>query len=156
MDCEDTDSVWLGLTPLIAAITKRRIIMKTNNKKNHLSHIMIFFIMLLFAACLTVNAVVCSRGVFNCNHNLYEQSDQAGIIETQAALKRIDTGLAAKGDGDDNITRNKCPIPVSMVLSKGYGQFIFLVIAFLFFYKILFIVLSERWTLIDQKVRLDN
>lgn len=140
--------------------------MKTNNKKNYLSHITIYFIMLLFAVCLTVNAVVC------CNYNLYEQSDQAVIIETQTTSKRIDAGSAAKGDGDDTtciqssflkrnshteiIMRNKCPIPMSVVFSKGFGQFIFLVIAFLFFYEILSILLSEGWTLIDQKVRLDN
>ena len=46
---------------LSAAAAKKGSVMEINNKKNHLSHILFFFIMLLFAAGLTMNVLFCSN-----------------------------------------------------------------------------------------------
>ena len=44
---------------------QKGVIMGINNKKNHLFHSLIFFIMILFAMGLTMNVLFCS------NYNIY-------------------------------------------------------------------------------------
>ena len=63
---------------LSAAAAKKGSVMEINNKKNHLSHILFFFIMLLFAAGLTMNVLFCS------NYNLYGLSGKTTVIEARA------------------------------------------------------------------------
>ena len=63
---------------LSAAAAKKGSVMEINNKKNHLSHILFFFIMLLFAAGLTMNVLFCS------NYKLYGLSGRTTVIEARA------------------------------------------------------------------------
>ena len=41
-------------------------------------------------------------------------------------------------------------------IPKAMGLLLFLIIVFLFFFLTLFILLPDKWTLINHKVRLDN
>lgn len=137
--------------------------MKTNNKKNYLSHILIFFIMLLFVASLTMNVFFCS------NYNLYELIDKTTENETWG----ISESIVSDEYGDDTthfkasflsenylhtkiITKNICPIPIVAAIPKGFSLLLFLIIVFLYFFSTLFSVLPDEWTLISQKVRLDD
>lgn len=137
--------------------------MKINNKKNYLSHILIFFIMLLFATGLTMNVHFCS------NYNLYELIDKTTVTETWG----ISESIVSNGDDDDTthfkasllsennshteiITKNICPIPIIAVIPKGFSLILFLIIVFLYFFSALFRLLPDEWTLIIQKVRLDD
>lgn len=65
--------------------------MKISNKKNQLSRILIFFIMLLFAMGLTMNGLFCS------NYNLCELLDKTTVIETCV----ISESIVSIEDGDD-------------------------------------------------------
>lgn len=137
--------------------------MEIINKKNHLSRILIFFIMLLFAMGLTMNVLFCS------NYSLYELLDKTAVIETWA----ISESMVSNEDGDDTshfkasflsknnshtetITQNICPIPIIAAIPKGFSLLLFLIIVFLFYFSTLFILLPDEWTLINQKVRLDD
>lgn len=115
--------------------------MEINNKKNHLSRIEVIFIMLLFTMCLTMNVFFCS------SYNPYELLDKTTGIETWTN--------AINGDGE-TISKNICTPPIIAAIPKGISLFLFLIIAFLFFFSTLFILLPDGWTLINQKVRLDN
>ena len=134
--------------------------MGLNNKKNHLSRIIIFFIMLLFAMCFTMNAFLGS------NYNIDELSGKSIAIEKWS----ISESIAADGDGDhtayvksfvlnkhnsyaETRTRDICPISLIAAISKGFCLFLFFIIIF---FLSLFILLPDGWTLINQKVRLDN
>jgi hypothetical protein len=137
--------------------------MDINNKKNHLSRIKVSFIMLLFAMCLTMNIILCS------NYNPYELLDKTTVIETW----KIPENIVINGDGDDTtyfrssflnennsytetITKNICPFLIMVAIPGGNRLLLFSIIVFLFFFLTLFILLPNGWTLINQKVRLDN
>lgn len=137
--------------------------MERNKKKNHLSRILIFFIMLLFAMGLTMNVLFCS------NYNLYKLLDKTTVIETLA----ISESIVSNEDGDDTthfkvsfssknnshtetITKNKSPISIIAAIPKGFSLLLILIIIFLFYFSTLFILLPDEWTLINQKVRLDD
>lgn len=137
--------------------------MKINNKKNYLSHILIFFIMLLFAASLTMNVFFCS------NYNLYKLIDETTLTETEVISEDIisnedcdDTAhLNASFFSENNshtktITNNISPIPIITAIPKGFSILLFLIITFLYFFSALFRLLPDKWTLINQKVRLDD
>lgn len=135
--------------------------MKINNSKNRLSHIIALFVMLLFTMCLTMNVLLGG------NYNLYESLDNTTVIETWT----ISESVAANQDSDnttdikslflnnnshtETITKNICPISIIAAIPKGFSLFPFLVIVFLFIFLILFILLPNSWTLINQKIRLD-
>ena len=128
--------------------------MGINNKKNHLFRILIFFIMLLFVMGLTMNVLFCS------NYNLYELLDKPTVIETMAISENIVTN-----ENDDDTTHFKASFfnknnynaeMITAAVPKGFGPLLFLIIVFLFYFSALFILLPDEWTLINQKVRLDD
>lgn len=137
--------------------------MEINNKKNHSSHNRVSFNMLLFAICLTMNMLFCSA------YNLYEISDKTTAIETWAISESIvaDEGsdnttyfkasfLNKNNSYNETITKNICSILTIAAIPEGISLLLFLIIVFLFFFLTLFILLPDGWTLINQKVRLDN
>lgn len=136
--------------------------MEIHNKKNYLYRITIIFSMFLFAACLTMNASLCS------NYNLYELLDKTTVIETWT----ISECIIANEDGDETvclkslfkdknishtgtIAKNICPISMLAAIPQRLSLLLFLIIVFLFFFLSLFILLSDRRTLVNQKIRLD-
>ena len=133
---------------------QKGVIMEINNKKNHLFRILIFFIMLLFAMGLTMNVLFCS------NYNLYELLAKPTVIETMA----ISESIVTSEDGDDTThfkasflnKNNSHTEMITAAVPKGFGLLLFLIIVFLFYFSALFILLPDEWTLIDQKVRLDD
>ena len=137
--------------------------MEINNKKNYLSRIRVYFIMFLFAMCSTLNVLFCSA------YNLSELLDKTTVIETWA----ISESFVANEDSDNNtyvktsflnksnpynqtITKNISSILMVAAIPRGNSLLLFLIIVLLFFFLTLFILLPDRWTLINQKVRLDN
>lgn len=110
--------------------------MEINNKKNYLPHILFFFIMLLFAASLTMNALFCST------YNLYRLIDKTTTTETQEISERI-----VSNEDSDDTTHFK---------ASSFSLLLFLTIVFLYFFLTLFRLLPDEWTLINQKVRLDD
>lgn len=137
--------------------------MEINNKKNHLSRIKVYFIMLLFAVCSTMNVFFCSA------YNLYELLDKTTEIETWT----ISESFVANEDSDNDtyvkasflnknnsynetITKNISSILMIADIPRGISLLLFLIIVFLFFFLTLFILLPDRCTLINLKVRLDN
>ncbi|WP_343248963.1 hypothetical protein [Diplocloster hominis] len=137
--------------------------MKINNKKNHLSRMLFFFIMLLFVMGLTMNVFLCS------NYNLYGLLDKTAVIETWANSESIvsneggdDTPhfkasfLGKNNSHTETITKNICPIPMIAAIPNGFSLLLFLIIVFLFSFSAFFILLPDEWTLINQKVRLDD
>lgn len=128
--------------------------MGINNKKNHLFRILIFFIMLLFVMGLTMNVLFCS------NYYLYELLDKPTVIETMVISENIVTN-----ENDDDTTHFKALFlnknnshaeMITAAVPKGFGPLLFLIIVFLFYFSALFILLPDEWTLINQKVRLDD
>lgn len=133
------------------------------NKNYHLSRIRVYFIMLLFAICFTMNVFFCS------NYNLYESLDGAAVIETWAISESIvinkdsdnTTNVKASflnkiNSNNETIVKNIGSLFMIAAIPKGISLLLFLIIVFLFFYLTLFILLPDGWTLINQKVRLDN
>lgn len=133
------------------------------NKNYHLSRIRIYFIMLLFAICFTMNVFFCS------NYNLYESLNGATVIETWAISESIiinkdsvnTTNVKASflnkiNSNNETIAKNIGSLFMIAAIPKGISLLLFLIIVFLFFYLTLFILLPDGWTLINQKVRLDN
>ena len=144
----------LKLTTLVAAAAKKGIVMEINNKKYNLSYIRAFFIMLLFAICLTVNVLFWST------YNFYELLDKTAVTETWANSESI-----AANEGSDNTTcvkasflnkNNSHTEMITAAVPKGFGPHLFLIIVLLFYFSALFILLPDEWTLINQKVRLDD
>ena len=144
-----------------AAAAKKGSVMEINNKKNHLFRSLIFFIMLLFVMGLTMNVLFCS------NYNLYELLDNTAAIETQVISESIMTNedgdntaclntlFLNKNKSDNNtIAKSISPILITAAVPKVISLSFFLIIVFLFLP--LFILLPDDWTLVDQKVRLDN
>ena len=105
--------------------------MEIHDEKNHLYNIIIFFSMLLFAVCLTMNVI------FGSNYYPYESLDNTIIYKTWTISNNITVN-----EDSDNIPITKNPITT-------------IIIIFLFFFLNLFILLSDRWTLVNQKIRLD-
>lgn len=137
--------------------------MKLNNKKFYLSHILIFFIMLLFATGLTMNVFFCG------NYNLYELFDHATVIETRAISENVvsnenddDTPhfkaflLSVNKSHTETITKNLWPRPIIAAIPQSFRLFLFIMLVFLYFFSTLFRLLPDDWTLINQKVRLDD
>lgn len=141
---------------------KKGIVMKIQNKKNYIYCITTLFGMFLFAACLTMNVFLCS------NYNLYELLDKTTVIKTWTISECIITNE----DGDnttcckflfkdkntshtETIVKNICPISMIAAIPQRFSLLLFLIIVFLFFFLNLFIFLSDRWTLVKQKIRLD-
>lgn len=137
--------------------------MEINSKKNHLFCIRVSFIMLLLAMCLTINVFFCS------SYNFYEFLDKTTAIESWD----ISEGIVVKGDGNnttnseasfsnennsypETITKNLCPTSMIAAIPNGISQLLFPNIFLLYFFLYLFILLPDGWTLINQKVRLDN
>ena len=102
--------------------------MKINNSKNRLSHIIAFFVMLLFTMCLTMNVLLGG------NYNLYESLDNTTVIETWT----ISESVAANQDSDNTtyfkplflnnkdshteiITKSICPISIIAAIPKGFS-----------------------------------
>lgn len=136
--------------------------MEIHDEKNHLYNIIIFFSMLLFAVCLTMNVI------FGSNYYPYESLDNTIIYKTWT----ISNNITVNEDSDnvtyskslflnnnnsytETIIKNICPVPIIAVISKGFSLLLIPIIIFLFFFLNLFILLSDRWTLVNQKIRLD-
>ena len=141
-------------------MAKKGIVMEINIKKNHLSRIRAYSIMILFAMCLTMNVF------FYSTYNLYELLDKTIVIDTGA----ISESIVINEDSDNNafvnasllnknnsnyetITKNISSILMIEAIPKGISLFFFLL---QLFFLSLFILLPDGWTLINQKVRLDN
>lgn len=135
--------------------------MKMNNKKNYLSRIFIFFILLLFAMGLTMNVFFGS--------NTSTLTDKTTVVETRV----IPESTVSDGDGvntahfkasflsennshTETITKSTCPMPIIAAIPQGFGLYLFIVIVFLYFFSTLFRLLPDEWTLMNQKVRLDD
>lgn len=119
-------------------------------------------VMLLLAICLTINVF------FYSSYNIYELSDKATVIETGAISKNY----VVNGEGDNTIyfqssflynnsnnkiiTKNLYTITMIAGILKGISLPLILIIVFLFYFLTFFILLPDGWTLIHQKVRLDN
>lgn len=152
-------SLYIELKPMQLATwnveaAQKGVIMEINNKKNHLFRILIFFIMILFAMGLTMNVLFCS------NYNLYELLAKPAVIESMA----ISEGIVTSEDGDDTThfkasflnKNNSHTEMITAAVPKGFGPLLFLIIVFLFYFSALFILLPDEWTLINQKVRLND
>lgn len=147
---------------MVVAVAKKGIVMEINIKRNDLSRIRVYFIMLLFAMCLTMNVLFCST------YNLYELLDKTTVIETWAISESIvvnedsdnntyvkASSLNKNNSNNETIAKNISSILMIAAIPKGINLFL-LIIASLFFFLTLFILLPDGWTLINQKVRLDN
>ena len=73
----------LKVNTLVVVIAKKGIVMEINNKKIYVIHIRIYFIMFLFAMCLTMNVFFCVT------YNPYELLDKTAVIETGTISKSI-------------------------------------------------------------------
>lgn len=133
------------------------------NKKNHISRIFIYFSMLLFTMCLSMYMLLCST------YNHYASLDKTTVIEKWTTSENItpdDAGenaacskasfLSKNASYTETILKNICSILLISAIPKGISLLFFLIIVFLFFFLALFILLPDEWTLINQKVRLDN
>lgn len=103
------------------------------------------------------------------NYNVYELIDKATATEACKILESIvfnedgnDTShfkvsfLSENNSHTETITKNICPILIIATISKELSLPLFLIIVFLYFFLTLFRLLPNKWTLISQKVRLDN
>ena len=153
----------LKLATLAQAAAGKGIVMEINNKKNHLSRIRVSFIMLLFAVCLTMNVF------FYGAYYLYELSNMTTVIETRSISESItasDGGdnttysmasfLSKSNSYNETIPKKICSIHMNAVIPEEIIPRLFLAIVFLLFFMTLFILLPDGWSLINQKVRLDN
>lgn len=137
--------------------------MEIQNEKNQPFRNRVSFRMLLFAMCLTMNVLFCGT------YHLYELLDRTTVIETQVISENI---VASEGGEnttsfkasflnknhsyDETITKNIRPTPIIAAIPEGISLHLFLTIVFLFFFLTFFILLPDEWTLVNQKVRLDN
>lgn len=110
-----------------------------------------------------MNVLFCS------NYNLYELIDKTTVTEAWAISENI---VSSEGDDDtthfkvslssdnnshtETVTKNIYPIPIIAAIPKGFSLLFFLIIVFLYFFLTLFRSLPDEWTLISQKVRLDD
>ncbi|MCR1842156.1 hypothetical protein [Murimonas intestini] len=151
----------LKLITVAGEAARKGLVMEINNKKHYLSQIRVSFCMLLFAICLTMNVFFCGT------YNLYELLDNTAAIETQVISESVMTNedgdntaclntlFLNKNKSDNNtIAKSIFPILITAAVPKVISLSFFLIIVFLFLP--LFILLPDDWTLVDQKVRLDN
>lgn len=130
--------------------------MSKDQKKNHLSPIKIIFILLLFAMGLTMNALFCSHS------NLYELFHKTAVIETWTTSE--DTAAGESGDvnasrthfGTGTATKSPCPVLMISAIPEGSRLLLSLIVISVSFFLALFTLLPDGWTLVEQKVRLDN
>lgn len=119
--------------------------------------------MVLFVMCFTMHALFCG------NYNPYESLDQAAVIEAwtisesivttennENTLYSISSSLNENNPHTESIANNRSAISMIAAVPNRSWLFLFLIIAFLDFFLNLFILLPDGWTLITQKVRLDN
>ena len=103
---------------------------------------------------LTMNVLFCS------NYNLYELLAKPTVIETMA----ISESIVTSEDGDDTThfkasflnKNNSHTEMITAAVPNGFGPLLILIIVLLFYFSALFILLPDEWTLINQKVRLDD
>lgn len=144
-------------------MAKKGNVMKINNKKKNLSHIFIFFIAFLFAASLMMNVLFCNQ------YNLYPVSEKTSVTEIWITSEntvsnengddtlRFETSFSSENNSHtETITTDLSPISMIAVLPKAFSLLCVLIIVFLYFFSTLFRLLPDEWTLIDQKVRLDD
>ncbi|MDD3339912.1 MAG: hypothetical protein PHS82_13775 [Lachnospiraceae bacterium] len=137
--------------------------MGINNKKNHLSHISVYIIMLLFTMCVTMGVFFC------CNYNPYDLLNKTTANETWTTSESVIVNgdvdkttdfrislLNKNNSYDENQTKNVLSILLIAVIPQGIGLLLYLAIVFLFILATFFILLPDGWSLINQKVRLDN
>lgn len=139
---------------LVVTVAEKGIVMQINN--NHISHIRIYFIMLLFTVCLAMNTLIFS------NYSFYELPDKTDVTDTCKISENIaadevgdnaacfKSSLSDKNDSEPDteiITDSICPILKIAAIPKRFS---------LSFFVFETVLLSDRWTLINQKVRLDN
>lgn len=130
--------------------------MSINQKKNHLSPIKIIFILLLFAMGLTMNVLFCSHSDF------YEIFHKTAIIETRTTSE--DTAAGESGDdnassthfGTGTATKSPCPVLMIAAIPEGSRLLLSLIVISVSLFLILFTLLPDGWTLVEQKIRLDN
>ena len=126
-------------------MAEKGVIMDIHIKKQHLSRILIFFMILLFAASLTMNVLFCS------NYSPYPL-DKTTVIETWT----ISENIVSNENGDDSTTKNIHPISMIAAIPKEFSLLLFLIIFFRFYFSTSFIILPDEWTLINRKVRLND
>lgn len=136
--------------------------MEINNKKNHLYRIIVFFIMILFATCLIMNVLFCG------NHNLYKLLDKAAVFEAQT----VSESIVPNENGDntsyfdsvflnkniphtETVTKKIYSIPVIAAIPNEFSVLFCCIIVYPFVFFYLFTLLSDKWTLVNQKIRLD-
>lgn len=127
-------------------MAEKGVKMEVNIKKHHLSRILIFFIILLFAVSLTMNVLFCS------NYNPYYPLDKTTVIETWT----ISENIVSNENGDDSTTKNIYPVSMIAAIPKEFSLLLFLIIFFRFYFSTSFIILPDEWTLINRKIRLDD
>ena len=133
--------------------------MGISKKEIRLFHIEIYYVMFLFAMCLTMNAFSCVT------YSSYESLNNITVIETG----RISESIAKEDSNNTNYYTSsfldKNNYHVKLTIENIYlasiflaipKKFSWLLIRIIVFYLILFIFLPNGWTLINQKVRLDN
>ena len=137
--------------------------MEINNKKNRLLRYKFYFIMFSLAICLTVNAFFCSA------HNRFEILDKTTVTETWATsettvingesedISNVQASfLNTNNSYKETITKDIKSIFMIAALPEGISLLLIFVIVFLIFFLIILTLLPDGWTLINQKVRLDN
>lgn len=137
--------------------------MGINNKKNQLSRISVYIILLLFAMCIPINMIFCG------NYNPYEFLNKSTINEMLTTsecfvvnedfdeITDFKTSLLNKNNSyDETQTKNVLSILVIAAIPQGISRLLYLTVVFLFIIATSFILLPDGWTLINQKVRLDN
>lgn len=136
--------------------------MGINSKKNHLSRISVYIIMLLFAMCIPMNVLFCG------NYNSYELLNKSTANEMWTTSESVvvdedidnttdfKTSFLSKNNTyDETLTNNTSSILVIAAIPQGISLLLYLTVVFLFIIATSFILLPDGWTLINQKVRLD-
>lgn len=91
------------MTTLNVAAAKKGFVMKISNKKNYLSHILLSFIIFLFAASLTMNV-------------LYDDTTHFKVSLSSDNNSHTET-----------VTKNIYPIPIIAAIPKGFSLLFFLI-----------------------------
>ena len=136
--------------------------MGMNTKKNYLYHITIFFVMFLYAAFLTMSVFLGSEYNFNefldkttaikewtiSENNISNKDDNNEVYLNHAFLNQCRPHTKT-------ITKNICSIPMIAAIPKEFSLLIFRSIFSLFSFLSQDILFSNKWTLVNQKIRLD-
>ena len=102
-------------------------------------------------------------------YKLYGLSGRTTVIEARANSESsfsneggdkttcFKTSFLSENNSDTEIiTKNICPIPVIAAITQEFSLFLFVILVFLYFFSAFFRLLPDEWTLINQKVRLDD